>query len=265
MGMRINLLFASLLAQLLPLFIADCPPQGCEPFGTCLLDNRSCGNNCLETCKCVPGYGGDDCSIRVTICPDTVDPADSVSTCFNGGTCVQKMYNSGNYNQLRWRCDCTQAVGAATAYAGIQCEFPAEESCETGKNQSNYAFCTNGGSCLATVWPGSPHPGCLCQAGKFEGRHCEYKAGTAPSDELSYNRQGSGDSGVSGVGIFFIVFAAFLFVGGFGFYIYRYSTGKEVDTQDTISAAAPDDLALDEVNMSDDLKLPETSVNPKLT
>lgn len=164
-----------------------CAPD-CGPFGICLPCSET--DNCVgERCRCDDNYAGDDCSLQVDFCPQSVDVAGSVSTCLNGGRCVAKeiMENSIGIAEEVWRCDCRYAVGAAAAYAGIQCEFPSTQSCLLGGASSDYAFCVNGGDCVTGIIDGEPHPGCNNCPG-FEGRHCQYVKGTAPPEELEAAR-----------------------------------------------------------------------------
>lgn len=198
--------------------LAACPPNGdCGEFGVCLNDTRSCGDNCQDRCKCAPGYYGFDCSFVAQVCPDDVigRGEDEARECYNGGTCykVQEVADAapGGENVF-WRCDCRHSYGDAAIYAGHQCEYPLEVSCENGKSTSTYAFCVNDGACLAVVEAGEPHPGCKCPT-DFEGRHCQYAAGTAPPQELVYSPSASTKHGMSGIALFFIVVAALMFVG----------------------------------------------------
>jgi hypothetical protein len=212
---------------------AECPPEkDCGPYGVCLLDSRSCGDNCQERCKCVPNYYGSDCSLRAETCPDAiVGTQDEARECLNGGTCYLVSELAGNNQEdggggmgtdtvspvnSYYRCDCRRAYGDAgrVVHAGHQCEYPAEVSCEQGVEQSLYAFCVNGGTCPTTVPSGSPFGGCACPT-EYEGRHCQYLYGTAPSEELVYNPPTSASGNhFPPVAIFFLVVLAVAFVGG---------------------------------------------------
>ncbi|GAX20121.1 hypothetical protein FisN_17Lh073 [Fistulifera solaris] len=171
---------------------------GCGAHGRCRLDTQSCGNNCTERCICNDGFDGDDCSIRLDICPDTVSP-DGARSCLHGGKCQQ------NSETQEWTCDCSSAKKGGKMYAGHQCEFAAQVSCEIGKVDSVHAFCTNGGTCNRMVKPGEHHPLCDCDE-NWEGRHCQYEKGSRPVEEPIYAIPGPpAKEGISGGAIFGIV------------------------------------------------------------
>ena len=67
------------------------------------------------------------------------------------------------------------------------------------------------------VEAGEPHAGCRCPS-EFEGRHCQYRRGTAPEYELRFTHS---TGGVEGVFLFFIILIVGLVVGGFGYIVYR--------------------------------------------
>lgn len=193
---------------------AHCPPNDdCGPFGSCILDTRSCGDNCQKECKCDPDYTEHDCSYYAQNCPGEVGPND-VQTCFNGGKCYSTTVYKGDATTIKWQCDCTQAYGDAGIFAGHQCEYPAERSCEVGVATSEYAFCVNGGVCAQMVQSGQKFVPCKCPL-DFEGRHCQYAAGTAPAQELIYAPPPQPQE-LSGGAIFGIVIAS---LAAFGFII----------------------------------------------
>jgi hypothetical protein len=244
-----------------------CPATGCGPSGACILDNRSCGDDCDYSCKCDPGFAGADCSFQAVTCPGTVGP-DEVQTCFNGGTCREAQAevfidDLPAADEDNWSCDCrAAAVSSAVApkiVAGHQCEYVSELSCEVGNPDSDYAFCVNGGTCLRMTRQGKPHRGCLCGK-EHEGRHCQYKEGTAPESELAYMREqeaiANADAGLSGVGLFFVLLALLGVFGGMGFVLYRHYQrhGLETDTGNVQSFVIPEadhDLQLNEVSGDD--------------
>jgi hypothetical protein len=106
-----------------------------------------------------------------------------------------------------------------------QCESPESQVCEEGQATSDYAFCTNGGKCIALIRHGEPHSGCQC-TDEFEGRHCQYRKGTAPDEELklAYAEE---RNNVSGVVFFLIVVVALGVVGMFAFTLFKNMNGKE--------------------------------------
>ncbi|GKY99906.1 hypothetical protein MPSEU_000944200 [Mayamaea pseudoterrestris] len=157
--------------------LAACPPGNCKPYGQCILDTRSCGDNCQERCVCNEGFAGRDCSFRVDICYNDVTENTGPRACFNGGQCFSS-------NNKDWSCDCSAAFGDSANYEGTQCEFPGEViSCENDKKSSDYAFCVNGGVCGKNkVDSGEMFRGCTCPK-LFEGRHCQFPLGMAPKRE----------------------------------------------------------------------------------
>ena len=65
-------------------------------------------------------------------------------------------------------------------FAGLDCEYGATISCMTLGGESKHSFCTNGGECAYIVTDNEQHADCICMEG-FEGSHCEYIEGTAPT------------------------------------------------------------------------------------
>ena len=215
---------------------------GCGPFGDCHSSNK---------CFCHDGYGGDDCSMPVTFCEDG-------RKCFNGGTCATlNTYDPVTGKEIgnQVHCDCSTAVGEASLYAGHQCEFPAERSCERGKPEGSfYAFCTNSGNCKGIVNPGEPHPGCFCHK-DYEGRHCQYRRGTAPANEPIYSLSVQGSTGgISGFGVFCLILLVLGFVGGVGYVLfYRpHSSSMAKEPAEGEFTGAPADLQLDDEGLDND-------------
>jgi hypothetical protein len=237
---------------------AECPLQGCGPFGECILDDRSCGDTCQEECKCNPGFAGSDCSFQAETCFGPVGP-DDVRTCFNGGVCTENEPEDNSRDEdedeTSWVCDCkAAALSSAVApkvVAGYQCEFVLQVSCEIAVADSIYAFCTNGGTCIKEVRTGKPHKGCFCGE-NHEGRHCQFKAGSAPKEELEYLKKLEQDDGaaLSGVGIFFVVLFALAAVGSASFFLYRHSQTSTMNpnsnAESPVMTEADNDLQLDE-------------------
>lgn len=174
--------------------------NGCGSHGTCQSNT--------QLCTCNSGYGGVDCTMRQELCLGDVGPT-GVNTCFHGGVCQQSNADA-SATEEQWICDCSNAKKGGKVYAGHQCEFPAQVSCEKGKTESTHAFCTNGGTCRSQVEAGQHHPMCLCPDG-FEGRHCQYATGTAPDQEVVYAIPSPIKSqGISGGGIAVLVILSLL-------------------------------------------------------
>lgn len=255
-----------------------CPPNDdCGPFGVCITDSNACtivnsSQFCERRCSCYPGYYGDDCSFVVEICPASASGTNGQQMCFNGGTCVEQQVQSGGTWVTEYTCNCATAAGDAAVYAGSRCEFPGETSCEAGMRMSSYAFCVNGGRCIATVQPGQPAAGCDC-VGLFEGRHCQYAYGTAPPQELLY-APARKKGGLSGGMIFLIVLLSIGFLGGMFFWMYRKSRADHREAADpAVNGNAPTmagiqasmketegendehDLALEEVPIEDEKRI----------
>jgi len=81
-------------------------------------------------------------------------------------------------------CDC-EFAGVEDAdqsmilpYAGLQCEYPASDLCNTGPPYTS--FCANNGTCIGgnNAIPGDVHMGCFC-TDDYVGDYCEYRNGTA--------------------------------------------------------------------------------------
>ena len=231
-----------------------CPPD-CGPFGNCV--TCGFGDECTgEFCRCEAGYEGDDCSLKVEICP-FVDAPSSVPSCRNGGRCVAKeiMENPEGFGAAQevWRCDCSTAIGSAlnpVQHEGAQCEFPATQSCLAGGIDSDYAFCVNGGDCVRKIIRGEEHPGCV-NCGDYEGRHCQYKKGEAPPEELLAARKDiqEEENGMKPGLIVLLVMVACLVLGSFTIFIARRGASRDENTQAAVEHASsdiPNDLKLEE-------------------
>ena len=127
--------------------------------------------------ECTHGFAGRDCSFPVNLCPAD-DNNSGIRACFNGGKCFAEPDSDGV--SFKWKCDCSEAFGDPSNYNNEQCSFPDQfVSCERNKTNSEYAFCVNGGSCGDNVVnSGEIFRGCTCSQ-NFEGRHCQYAAGTS--------------------------------------------------------------------------------------
>lgn len=240
-----------------------CPPS-CEPFGECV---PCVAGVCVgKYCRCDDNHEGDDCSLQVEYCPAASNVPGSQSRCLNGGRCTAKeiMENPDGFGgaQEIWRCDCTIAVGSAsdpTQHAGAQCEFPSTQSCFVGGAPSTYAFCVNGGDCVQKIIRGEPHPGCINCRG-FEGRHCQYKEGEAPKEELMAARNDidNDDNGMKPGFIVVFVFLACLLLGSLAMFVMRRRTTKQENKQAAVAHASSSDVPTD-------LKLEEETAGQEAT
>mmetsp|Transcript_20521 Transcript_20521/g.50345 ORF Transcript_20521/g.50345 Transcript_20521/m.50345 type:complete len:298 (+) Transcript_20521:228-1121(+) len=153
-------------------------PSNCEPNGKCILSDDGSPMHC----ECMVGFSGYDCSFPYEQCPD------GFTTCYNGAKCTRGLSDKDGTDKdgrddQPYVCDCEQMDNNPSQFVIEQCENPVDDVCEIGVKLSQYAFCTNSGKCLELVQSGEAHPGCDCPK-EFEGRHCQYKEGTAPEAEL---------------------------------------------------------------------------------
>lgn len=134
---------------------------------------------------CPPGYSGDDCSIQVDDCP-SVRP-DLVHSCYYGSSCIDA---SNEFGLLDRYCECDTAEELA---AGLMCQYEATSVCiadgDDDEGRVTDQFCVNGGVCVAFVGSGHGHPGCICEAGKWEGKHCEFTHEILLEDALDLFQQ----------------------------------------------------------------------------
>jgi hypothetical protein len=166
-------------------------PSDCYPNGQCVEGE----------CKCDYGYAGADCSFPFEHCPD------GLLTCFDGSECQRSsMRQQDGTGRTNYQCSCDN-ISDASPFQIAECESPESEHCERGQPTSDYAFCTNGGKCKSLIWHGEPHAGCICNP-EFEGRHCQYREGTAPEEELDIAEN---KSHITAGYIFFIVLTVVVF------------------------------------------------------
>jgi hypothetical protein len=72
------------------------------------------------------------------------------------------------------------AASSDIFYAGLYCEHKATDYCgKLGNN--NPTFCTNGGTCRASVGKNEEHVACQCKPG-YIGDYCQFIEGGRPSD-----------------------------------------------------------------------------------
>jgi hypothetical protein len=152
-------------------------------MGICVPDRNVCGDGADQqtcdtyTCECEPGISGRDCSLRAPdVCHVHASPA-------NGGVCTEIKSEGG---RLWAVCDCRNAFGqSGTSVENPDCRYSVTDVCEVGATQSDYAYCYNGGTCLAMIGARSkePHPGCDCSGTRFAGRHCQFPRENIPVEE----------------------------------------------------------------------------------
>ncbi|KAL3901465.1 MAG: hypothetical protein SGARI_006065, partial [Bacillariaceae sp.] len=130
-------------------------PAAAGPLLNCPID---CGLNghCFDgECTCDPGFAGADCSFPYENCPDDV-----VQCYGSGAVCVKDnsaaegwgedtgLDFNGIGRRPEYSCNCEGVVApSATPFQIQECENPQSQHCEEGQALSEYAFCTNGGTC----------------------------------------------------------------------------------------------------------------------
>ena len=211
----------------------------CEPNGSCREDGGEC--------DCNPGFAGADCSFPYETCPD------GVITCFDGAECTRLSTRLSDGTLSQYQCDCT-TIPDASPFQIDQCEAPDSEACIAGTSSSpvfvsDYAFCTNGGKCIKKVQAGEPHAGCRCPS-DFEGRHCQYRKGTAPLAELKISLA-ENEHHVEGVLLFFIILIVGGVLGGFACIIYGRMKSSSWNTTMQDIEDSTKDLQLDTIDMEE--------------
>ena len=84
--------------------------------------------------------------------------------CENGSLCQENINQEGSYY-----CDCESAVGGL--YAGLSCEFKAEEECRFEGGVEAVWFCVNKGTCVVSESKDKLTMRCDC-TDEFEGPVC---------------------------------------------------------------------------------------------
>lgn len=226
---RLSSFFPLLLVVLLSLeSVVGLCPAGCELNGVCE----------DGVCKCNPGFAGGDCAFPFQTCPD------GIMMCFNGALCDLISIRQQEEGKSRYQCDCS-TVPEASPFQISECDEPDAEICQKDVPFSSYAFCTNGGTCVKTVSTGEPHAGCVCPD-EFEGRHCQYRKGTAPEAELILAHSQK-EHNVEGFLLFLILCISAMVLGGFGYMVYHLKQLRQVITKEQIDNAL-EDIELDEVD-----------------
>ena len=214
--------------------MGDGCPVGCTINGQCVNGE----------CVCNEGFAGADCSFPFETCPD------DILTCFNGASCsrISSRVEQSN-SRSEYECDCS-TVPDASPFQIQECESPEADSCEKGAQTSDYAFCTNGGKCITQVQFGEPHAGCRCP-NEFEGRHCQYRKGTAPDAELKF-AFAQQEHHIEGFFLFLIILVVACFVGGLGYVVIaRKMSSRQPISKEEVDEALKD-IALDESDYADE-------------
>lgn len=210
----------------------DCP-TGCSVNGRCVSGQ----------CICDKGFAGADCSFPYQTCPD------GILTCFDGAQCTRLSLRLEDGSRSQYQCDCS-TVSEASPFQIKECESPQSEACVKGQKTSDYSFCTNGGKCISQIQSGEPHSGCNCHA-EFEGRHCQYRKGTAPDAELKFAFE-TQEHSTERFFVFLIVLVVGCVVGGFGYIIYdRKRESKRSITKEELDEATKD-ITLEVFDLDDD-------------
>lgn len=147
----------------------------CHNGGSC--SNTGQGS---YTCKCPPGFTGNDCEIKVSDC--------SVQPCMNNGSCIDDQHGQGSgykcqckYGWVGKHCEnqtqtcaskpCQHGAQCRDSSQGFKCECAAGYSgknCETQVNDCAPNPCQNNGKCSSR---GNQYQ-CQCMKG-FNGTNCE--------------------------------------------------------------------------------------------
>lgn len=208
-------------------FVAGDCPVGCNVNGQCV------GGECV----CDQGFAGADCSFPYETCPD------GILTCFDGAQCTRISSRLEDGGRSQYECDCS-TIPDASPFQLKECESPESESCVSGQQTSDYSFCTNSGKCISQIQFGEPHAGCRC-TDEFEGRHCQYRKGTAPDSELKYAFEEQ-EHHMEGFFLFVIILVVGCVLGGFGYIAYT----RRINSMQSISQEeleeATKDIALEE-------------------
>ena len=127
----------------------------------------------MQYCECPDGYHGVNCEIETEACGD--------GQCFHGSKCVSAIVNGETLHH----CDCRFANTESKSFAGLYCQYEANEYCDKSAGGLNgHLFCVNGGQCQPDAYQG-----CICPD-DYRGFSCEYYIGTAntenapPPDEI---------------------------------------------------------------------------------
>lgn len=77
-------------------------------------------------------------------------------------------------------------------YKSLMCQYRPTSLCtktHVSVHDITDQFCVNGGLCNTLVAAEERHPGCTCEEGKWEGKHCEFEHGILYDDALDLFQQ----------------------------------------------------------------------------
>lgn len=132
-------------------------------------------------CECNDGFIGHDCSVQVQSCTSNRD--DLVHSCYYGSECIEAV---NDYGLLDKFCDCSSASKQDGLFIdGLMCQYTSFTSCADDEDVANTSdkYCMNGGICKS-IGTAESFPGCQCEDGKWEGKHCEFADGILKDDAL---------------------------------------------------------------------------------
>jgi len=132
-------------------------------------------------CECNDGFIGHDCSVKVQTCTSNRD--DLVHSCYYGSECIEAV---NDYGLLDKFCDCSSASKEDGSFIdGLMCQYTSFTSCADDEAAANTSdkYCMNGGICKS-IGTAESFPGCQCEDGKWEGKHCEFADGILKDDAL---------------------------------------------------------------------------------
>lgn len=225
------------------LFLALCAIHSGKASASCAVNCEPNGECQAGKCVCESGFAGVDCSFPFQTCPD------NILTCYDGAECTRLSMRLEDGTRSQYQCNCS-TVPDASPFQIDECQAPESEACVEGEDTSDYAFCTNGGKCIKKIQYGEPHAGCRCPD-EFEGRHCQYRKGTAPDAEIKIAFEEK-EHHIEGFIIFLIVLVVAVAFGGLVCMIQHLrsrrlaATAKELD--ETLNEIALEEISPPEEN-----------------
>ena len=154
------------------------------------VNGGQCRDEAHKGCDCPDGYTGFKCEFYIGTSSssswdddddyedddefddddDDVEPEPLLCGdmyCFNGGTCVISQDSIAGLPEVRYSCDCSNAIHNNNMYAGNSCQYRATEYCDDPNDADDLDeifFCVNGGHCNdETVQDGCDCPDGGCQ------------------------------------------------------------------------------------------------------